>query len=93
MLQSGKNILDYPCKEVNRSVPYFKKFDEKDYGKTMNQHIWKVLDSLAENFLDTYSKNYEIGGLEEVPDGMVEIGKANKENLAYRIQMNDFSIF
>ena len=39
--------------------------------------MWNVLDSLAENFLDTYSKNYEIGGLEDVPDGMIEIGKAN----------------
>jgi hypothetical protein len=58
MLQSGKNILDTPCKQINRSVPYFKIFEESNYGgKTMNQHTWKVLDSLAENYLDTANKN------------------------------------
>ena len=28
MLSSGKNILDYPCLQANRSVPYFKPYDE-----------------------------------------------------------------
>ena len=86
MLQSGKNTLDTPCPQVNRAVPYFKMYEDgMDDGKSMNQHMFDVLDSLSQQFLDTYSKNTEIEGLEKVPDGMVEIGKASKENLMYRI--------
>lgn len=44
-------------------------------------------------FLDTYSKNNEINGLKNIPDGMIEVSKANDHNLDYRIQMNDYSIF
>lgn len=92
MLQSGKNILDYPCLKANRSVPYFKPFEDSG-GESMNQHIYDLLDSMSSEFLDTYSKNNEIKGADQLPDGMLEIGRANQNELAYRLQMNDYSIF
>ena len=52
-----------------------------------------MLDGMSAEFLDSYSKNNVIKGLEDVPDGMIEFTKASKENLAYRMQMNDHSIF
>lgn len=93
MLQGGKNILDYPCYKAKRAVPYFKHHDEKKKGMSMNAHVYDILDEMSFEFLDTFSKNNEIKGLDLLPDGMIEIGKANKENFAYRIQMNDYSIF
>jgi hypothetical protein len=92
MLQSGKNILNYPCTQINRSVPYFKKHDNT-VGPSMNEHVFDLLDSMSAEFLDTYSKNNVIKGLENVPDGMIEFKRASKENLQYRVQMNDHSIF
>ena len=92
MLQGGKNILEYPCVQANRSVPYFIKHDDSK-GESMNEHIYNILDTMSFQFLDTFSKNNKIKGLDDLPDGMVEIGKANSENLQYRIQMNDYSIF
>jgi len=29
MLKGGKGVLEMPCKEINRSVPYFEEIDEK----------------------------------------------------------------
>ena len=43
----------------------------------MNEHIYKKLDEMSLEFLDTFSKNNEINGLDEIPDGMIEIYKAN----------------
>lgn len=59
----------------------------------MNQEIYDLLDEMSFEYLDTYSKNNMMKGLEDLPDGMLEIGKANKENLRYRMQINDYSIF
>lgn len=92
MLQGGQNILEYPCSRINRSVPYFKKHDNFA-GNSMNQEMYNLLDQMSFEFLDTYSKNNEIKGLEGLPDGMIEVGKANSKKLDYRIQMNDYSIF
>ena len=77
---------------INKSVPYFKKY-ENNGTSYMNKEVYKVLDDMSFSPLDTFSKNNEHNGLEKLPDGMIEIGKANKENLNYRIQMNDYSIF
>ena len=44
MLQGGKNILEYPCQNVSRSVPYFKKHDNSKNGKNMNEEIYDLLD-------------------------------------------------
>ena len=35
MLKGGKNILEMPCKEIKRSVPYFKFYDK--VKPTMNE--------------------------------------------------------
>lgn len=59
----------------------------------MNQQIYKQLDEMSFQFLDTYSKNNEIKGLDGLPDGMIEVSKASTQKLDYRIQMNDYSIF
>ena len=31
MLKSGKNILSMPCPDVNKTVPYFKEFNQNKY--------------------------------------------------------------
>jgi len=42
---------------------------------------------------DLMDKNSEIPGLDETPDGMIEVSKSNPRNFDYRIQINDYSYF
>ena len=39
------------------------------------------------------NKNREIGGLENTPDGMIEISSSNPRKFDYRLQINDYSYF
>ena len=45
MLDGKDNILSYPCKEINRTVPYF---EDIDSNQTINQYISNTLNKLHE---------------------------------------------
>ena len=81
-----------PCKEVNRSVPYFKQFDPS-LGESPNQYLFEVLDGLSQYEVDYGNKGMTIEGLWEVPDGIITIQEANQNVLRYKLQINDYSYF
>jgi len=41
----GKNIFEMPCKEINRSVPYFKLHDKNE--PSMNEYTFKTYETLG----------------------------------------------
>lgn len=71
MLKGGHNILEMPCKEVNRSVPYFEEV-KKEQGSP-NEIIFQIVDKLTEVDLDLNDKSNVIENLEKVPDGVITI--------------------
>lgn len=44
MIRGRNNILEYPCKDINRSVPYFEEFTDKNL--TINHYLKGVIDNL-----------------------------------------------
>jgi len=92
MLKGGVNILEMPCKEANRSVPYFEEFDPSK-GEYPNKYIFELFDGLSQKEVDYGAKANTIDGLEEVPDGIINIKEANKKKLRYKLQINDYSYF
>ena len=109
LLSGGKNILEIPCSEVNRSVPFFVELKENDdkmddpqkraeflgnarevlspgrNRTTLNKYMWEELRDLEQEDFNINSKQSSLSGLYKVPDGMIEIQKANKDEFAYRL--------
>jgi hypothetical protein len=80
MLQSGKNILTTPCKDVDRTVPYFveqDKYGQETFNETMNKYVYRQMSALNNIPVSLNDKHLSIEGLEYVPDGMLKIKKAN----------------
>jgi hypothetical protein len=46
MLNGNKNILEYPCTDIGRSVPYFEELP-KENG-TMNDFLHKTINLLQD---------------------------------------------
>ena len=53
MLRGGVNILESPCKEANRSVPYFL----EEPSTSMNDRLYEIFDDLTKNYFDLKSKS------------------------------------
>lgn len=87
MLTQGVNILTTPCKEVNRTVPYFVKHN--DPKESMNEFVWRNMMILNEGNISLIDKHLSVPGLEVIPDGMLTIGKASKSMFNYTLQVND----
>lgn len=90
MLTGGKNILEMPCQDINRSVPFFKelvKNSQPEDANTLNKHIYKELDSLSQRDFDLSAKVGKIDGLELIPDGMIEIRSSNSRKFDYRLSV------
>ena len=51
MLSGGKGILEMPCKNINRSVPWFEEFDPTK-GEYPNKFIYDKFDELSEKEVD-----------------------------------------
>ena len=48
---------------------------------------------LTKKDFDLTAKFKPIDGLEAIPDCLIEVRKASKENFDYRLQINDYSYF
>ena len=72
MLSGGKSILETPCKNIDRSVPWFEEFDVSK-GEYPNKYIFEKFDVLSENEVDYGDKGSHVKGLEEIPDGIINI--------------------
>ena len=84
MLKGGKSILEMPCKDINRSVPYFKEHDENKNG-TMNDHVYNFFEGISSTAIDFTDKSQIVPDLEHVPDGMLKIKSSNEKNLNYKL--------
>jgi hypothetical protein len=45
MINGKDNILGYPCKDINRTVPYFEQIEKSKFSDT-NDYLTKTIDLL-----------------------------------------------
>lgn len=83
MLKGGKGILEMPCQQVQRSVPYFKELERED--GTPNQVVFDKVQVLSEKNVSLTLKHLTIDGLEEVPDGILNIKESNEKAFVYKL--------
>lgn len=83
LLDGRKNILGYPCKDVNRSVPYFEPLDRRKYNDT-NEYLTRTISHLHDQKVDYSDRNYPINDLDQLPDGTITVQEAGREKLKYR---------
>ncbi len=57
ILNGKNNILEYPCKEVNKTVPYFKELD-KEMNNTVNNYLAETINTLNEKKIVYFDYNY-----------------------------------
>jgi hypothetical protein len=91
MLDGRKNVLTYPCNEVNKTVPYFKEFTPHNFHghNAMSDYIASVIKSFSETQLDFNDREYKIPELANLPDGAFKVRQANPQKLDYNLQVND----
>jgi len=55
----GKNIMTYPCSDVNKTTPYFKEYTPEKYQGTsyMNEYLFNVLDALQSSNVTFTDRN------------------------------------
>lgn len=63
MLQGGKNLMEMPCKEINRSVPYFEEVNEEKQG-TPNDIVYEFFESISSTEIDFTDKLTTVPQLE-----------------------------
>lgn len=71
MLDGTRNVLSYPCKEINRSVPYFENLEKDDMS--INQYLHSTILKMHEQSINMNDKNAYIKHSEELPDGAVTV--------------------
>ena len=74
---------------MNKSVPYFKQFQQNNDSSTINEYLFKTIQSLHMQDIDFVDKNYPIDGLDGFPDGTFTVREASEEKLSYKLQVND----
>jgi hypothetical protein len=63
LINGRTNILSYPCKEVNRTVPYFEELDKSLYNTT-NEYLTRTISLLHDQVVDYSDRNFPIKHLE-----------------------------
>lgn len=92
MLNSNKNnIMNYPCKEIGKSVPYFEELP-KNNG-TINEYLLSTIEEMQQQEMNIVKKNFYVVGVENLPDGGITIQASNSEKLKYKLQINDNRYF
>ena len=89
MLKGGSNILETPCAQIGKTVPYFKEMTEG----TSNQKLYDVFRSFTDSTVSLTKKHLSIDGLEEIPDGVLVVRKSNEKQFEYRMQINDYKYY
>ncbi len=88
LINGRTNILMYPCKEINRSVPYFEELDRGKYTDN-NAYLTDTISLLHDQVVDYSDRNYPIKHLEQLPDGAITVQEAGQARLKYKLQIND----
>ena len=84
LINGKRNILGYPCKEINRSVPYFEELDRNKYDNN-NDYLSSVITILHEQKVDYSDRNYAVEHLDLMPDGMITVEEASPHKLKYKL--------
>ena len=84
LINGRTNILEYPCKEVNRSVPYFEELDRTKFLNT-HDYLTNVTSLLHDQAVDYSDRNFPIENLDLMPDGTITVAEASKQKLKYRL--------
>mmetsp|Transcript_17869 Transcript_17869/g.12823 ORF Transcript_17869/g.12823 Transcript_17869/m.12823 type:complete len:139 (-) Transcript_17869:510-926(-) len=92
MLDARDNIIEYPCKDSNRTVPYFRELDRNDFG-TVNEYMYHVLKQMNLQKMVYFDYNYKVKHREELPDGAFTVYEASEEVLSYKMQINDYRVW
>lgn len=80
-------MLNYPCAEVNRAVPYFKEFNRDKYPNynVMDDYLYDKLVALHDANISFTDKNFYVPEIDALPDGAIMIKEANTRQLKYNI--------
>jgi hypothetical protein len=70
MLKGGQNMMEMPCKEIKRSVPYFEEINEEEQGSP-NDIVFEFFEGISATEIDFSNKLYTVPNLEKVPDGIL----------------------
>ena len=88
LLNGKTNILEYPCKAANRSVPYFEELDSNQFEST-SQYLTQIINLLHDQAIDFADNNYPVKHLDQFPDGTITVKEASEKSLKYRLSVND----
>jgi len=55
MLKGGQNLMEMPCKEINRSTPFFEEVDEEEHG-TPNDIVFEFFEGISSTEVDFTNK-------------------------------------
>lgn len=91
MLKGGNNIMEMPCQEIEKTVPYFQELLIED--GIPNQVVFDIVSNLSEEALKMELRHEAIEGLERVPDGILNIYESNAKKLNFRFQINDYKYY
>jgi hypothetical protein len=64
-----KNINQLPCKDVNRTVPYYKELTQS----RPNNVIWHLFNDISSGEVSLDAKDLSVPMLVDVPDGVINI--------------------
>ena len=87
MLSGKGNVYTYPCKEINKTVPYFNEYDPDVYTEStsMQDYLFNALKKLHSLSISFETKDIHSPALDKLPDGAYYIEKVNKERLKYNL--------
>jgi hypothetical protein len=87
MLNANHNVLNYPCAEVQKTVPYFTEFTTQDFSEfsDMNGYIYDKMEILSNEKMTMTQKDVTTVALKDVPDGAASIREVNKKKFSYNI--------
>jgi len=87
MINGRTSVLQYPCEEVNKSVPYFVPLSEK--YRHNNEYLFDTLDLMHMQDIDLVNKYAKVEHMEKLPDGTFTIYESTPKKLRYKFQAND----
>jgi len=92
-----KNLLQSPCNEVNKLVPYFKDFtslnENKEY-KDMDDYLFKRLEKLENTPFKYGDRDMESNpDVQALPDAVYRVSEASSRSLVYDVRVNDHHLW
>ena len=51
MIDGTKNVLSYPCKEINKAVPFFENLERNE--STLNEYLYKTILKMHDQTINT----------------------------------------